>query len=62
MEEDQDQVFARQNVTEEQNTKAIDSILYMVCSLTAGQDQATIQAGCAALGQMIRIEQKANTE
>jgi len=62
MDEDQDQVFARQNVTEEQNTKAIDSILYMVCSLTANQDQATIQAGCQALGQMIKVEQTAKTE
>jgi hypothetical protein len=56
------QTFMRKNVIEEQTTEAIDMILYMVCSLTAGQDQATIQAGCAALGQMIHVEQKAVTE
>jgi len=60
--DEEEPIFARQNVTEEQNTKAIDSILYMVCSLVHDEDQATIQAGCAALGQMIRLEQKASTE
>lgn len=61
MDEDR-QAFMRKTVTEEQTAEAIEKILYMVCSLTANQDQATIQAGCAALGQMIRVEQKAVTE
>lgn len=59
---DEGRAFMRKNVVEEQTTEAIEHILFMVCSLTAGQDQATIQAGCAALGQMIRVEQKAVTE
>jgi len=54
--------FVSKQASEEQTTEAINSILYMVCSLTAGKDQATIQAGVNALAHMIRIEQKVTTE
>lgn len=54
--------FVAKKVIEGQTDEAVEKVLETMYALVAEKDQATIQAGCAALAQMIRIEHKAVTD